>query len=123
MKKIEIVAGNVQVQAELYDTPTAVAIANVLPVSGSANTWGEEIYFSITPELSLEPGAKQEVETGELAYWPSGPAFCIFFGKTPVSISDKPRAYSPVNVFGKITGDISMLKKVENGDSITVRAL
>jgi uncharacterized protein len=64
--------------------------------------------------------AKQEVDVGDLGFWPVGDAFCIFFGKTPVSINEKPRAYSPVNVFGRIKGDVTILKKVSNGDQIKV---
>ncbi len=60
------------------------------------------------------------VEVGELGYWPAGPAFCIFFGPTPVSKDEKPRAYSPVNVFGRVLGDATRFKSVPNGAKVTV---
>jgi len=68
----------------------------------------------------LENDARPEVEVGDLGYWPSGPAFCIFFGPTPVSRDEKPRAYSPVNIFGRIIGDSTLFKTVSNGSNIRV---
>jgi hypothetical protein len=52
---------------------------------------------------------------GEIAYWPPGTAFCIFFGRTPASTGAAPVAASPVNVLGKIDGDLSGLHQVRSG--------
>lgn len=120
MKKIKIHVEKITLEAELKDTPTAEKIFSTLPLEQKANVWGEEIYFMIPLHLDLENDAREEIEIGELAYWPSGPAFCIFFGPTPVSTDKKPRAYSPVNVFGKIIGDTSVLKKVPQNAGIRV---
>jgi len=62
------------------------------------------------------------VAVGDLGYWPTGSAFCIFFGPTPVSQDDEPRAYSPVNVFGKILGNAQVFRQVGSGSSIRVIA-
>ena len=70
--------------------------------------------------MVVETDARTEVAIGDLGYWPVGSAFCIFFGPTPVSTDDTPRAYSPVNVFGRITGDASLLKSVRDGAGIRV---
>jgi len=120
MDKIVIETGEIKLRAELNDSETAKAILNILPLRGSANVWGDEIYFSIPLHIDQAPDAKQEVEIGDLGFWPTGDAFCIFFGPTPVSLSAKPMAYSPVNVFGTITGDATVLKSVSNGDPIRV---
>ena len=120
MKKIQIEVDDLHLSAALYDSDTARAILDILPVSGSANVWGDEIYFSIDLHLEQEPDARQEAEVGELGFWPAGDAFCIFFGPTPVSTDEKPRAYSPVNIFGAIMGDSSVLKKVNNGAIVKV---
>lgn len=120
MKKISISAENVTVEAEMFDTPTADKILEALPYEGSANVWGDEIYFDIPLSIGQEPDARADVEVGDLAYWPAGPAFCIFFGPTPVSSSDKPRAYSPVNIFGKVLGDAKQFKAVSNGAAVRV---
>ena len=91
-----------QVEAELFDTPTGRAVYEALPFQRNVNRWGEEIYFEIPVHCELEDTARAEVQVGDLAYWPNMPAFCIFFGPTPVSTSDQPVAASPVNVFGRI---------------------
>ncbi len=120
MGKIKIEIEELSLEAELYDTPTAQKIMEILPIEGSANVWGEEIYFNIPLQAELEPDAKEEVEVGDLGYWPAGPAFCIFFGPTPVSKGDKPRAYSPVNVFGKVLGDAKQFTSVSSGAKILI---
>ncbi len=120
MKIIVIETGDILLRAELNDSATAKAIYGILPLSGTANVWGDEVYFSIPLQLEQAGDARQEVEAGDLGYWPAGNAFCIFFGPTPVSINEKPRAYSPVNVFGRITGDTSILKKVRSGETLRI---
>ncbi|MBU4388918.1 MAG: hypothetical protein KKH84_01250 [Proteobacteria bacterium] len=120
LQKIIISVEDLSVTAELNDTNTAEKIFEALPIEGTANVWGDEIYFDIPLELDLENDAKADVEVGELGYWPSGPAFCIFFGPTPVSRDEKPRAYSPVNIFGRIIGDSTRLKTVSNGSKIRI---
>ena len=120
MAKIIISVGNVSLKAEMLDTPTASKILEALPIKGSANVWGNEIYFDISLSLKQEPSARADVEVGDLAYWPAGPAFCIFFGPTPVSTGTKPRAYSPVNVFGRVMGDAKQFKGVSSGAAVRV---
>ena len=120
MKTINIEIAEMHLKAELNDSETASAIYDILPWTGTVNVWGEETYFSIPVHLGQAPDARQEVEIGDLAYWPAGNAFCIFFGPTPVSVNENPRAYSPVNVFGRITGDARILKKVRDGETIKV---
>ena len=118
--KIKISSENVEAVAELRDTKTAKSIYEKLPIKGSANTWGEEIYFEIPVSLEAENDAREIVEKGDIAYWPQGKCFCIFFGKTPASQRDEPRAASKVNVFGKIIGDYNVFKEVNDGDEILV---
>jgi len=113
---------DIQLTAELNDTQTARIIAEALPLEGRVNVWGEEIYFSIPVQIDLAPDAVTEVPVGTLAYWPTGRALCIFFGPTPVSVNNQPRAYSPVNVFGRIKGDATVLKQVSDGAIIRIRS-
>lgn len=98
---------------------TSKAIWDALPIEAKANTWGDEIYFSIPVEMDSE-NPKEVVEMGDLGYWPPGNAFCIFFGKTPASRKDEIRPASPVNVFGKILGNPKIFKMVQNGEKITI---
>ena len=116
---ITIIAGAVEVSAELNDTNAAEAVWNALPFSASGNTWGDEIYFRIP--VAAEPEDLQEVvDFGDLAYWPPGSAFCIFFGPTPASRGDEIRPASAVAVIGRITGDPAQLRQVSAGTTVSV---
>ena len=95
-------------------------IIKSLPLKGFANRWGDEIYFDIG--LKLDNGdAQSELEIGTIAYWPPGSAICIFFGRTPISDTDKPKPYSPVVVLGRIIDrEINILQKVKDGEIICI---
>jgi uncharacterized protein len=119
--KIQITAGTVKLQAKLNDCPTAQLILNALPIRAKGNIWGGEIYFTIPVKAKLEKDNSRDVlEEGELGYWPAGSAFCIFFGKTPMSQKNEIRAASAVNILGKITDDLSGLWKVEDGAEVII---
>jgi len=110
-----------QVEAELFDTPTGRAVYEALPLLRNVNRWGEEIYFDLPVHCELEEHARSEVNVGDLAYWPNMPAFCIFFGPTPVSTSGKPKAASPVNVFGRILSpDAGLLSSIPEDANVVV---
>jgi hypothetical protein len=117
---ITITAGSVTLGAELNDGPTAKKIWDALPITGQATAWGDEIYFEIPVQAQQESDARADVQVGELAYWPVGSAFCIFFGPTPASTGSQPRAYSPVNVVGRVLGDATEFKKVSSGETVTL---
>lgn len=123
MKQIRISTENYHWEAELYKTQTAEIIWDSLPFKGTASIWGKEIYFTIPVEIPQEGSAKEIVNIGELGYWQTGNAFCIFFGRTPASSGDEPQAYSPVNVFGIIKNNIAELKKVVGGEQVKVEKL
>jgi hypothetical protein len=113
-RRILVQIGGKSFVGELDDTTiTGKAIWEMLPLEGRGNKWGKEIYFSIPLELP-EEDPKEVVEPGALAYWPPGHAFCIFWGPTPMSRSGECRPYSPVNVFGRLLGDLSELDVVED---------
>ena len=120
MNIITISAGNVSLTAELSERPTAQQIWQALPIEGEANRWGDEIYFEIPVRAGQEPDAREQVEVGELGYWPVGHAFCIFFGPTPVSTDERPRAYSPVNILGRVTGDATRFRAVKDGARVQI---
>jgi uncharacterized protein len=118
-RAIRITAGPVSAEARLNDSKTAGAIWDALPIAAKGNTWGDEIYFDIGVTADAE-AAREVVDLGDLAYWPPGRAFCIFFGPTPVSRGNECRAASPVNVVGKLHGDPSVFKKVPSGTRVTI---
>jgi len=111
VRQIKIILGDLVLDAHLNDSPTAQKVWEALPIETSFNTWGDEIYFSIPVEAELEKDAQEVVESGDLGYWPSGNAFCIFFGPTPISTEGEIRPASAVNMIGKITGDATKLKE------------
>ncbi len=118
--KVAIKSGSLSWTAEIFDTPTGRLIEDALPLEGKASRWGEEIYFSIPASASLEPGASDVVSRGDLGYWPTGKAFCIFFGPTPASRGKEIRAASAVNIFGRVEGDLDKLDQVKNGDKVII---
>ncbi len=118
-KKIMIVAETVQMEAELNDSKTAALIWEALPVSAAASTWGDEIYFAIPVKTGPE-NAVSVVRVGDLAYWPEGSCFCIFFGKTPAPTDTEIKPASPVNLVGRFSEDPELWKKVSAGDTISL---
>jgi hypothetical protein len=115
--------GTLTLDAELLDTPTAKAIKAALPITSSALTWGEEVYFDVPVEVKREADARAVVRPGEVAYWPDGPAIALGFGRTPISQGNETRLASPCNVFAKALGDVKALGKVKAGTKVEVRVL
>jgi hypothetical protein len=89
-------------------------IVRKLPIEGRAAQWKEEVYFE-TPIKMGEEKAKPTVETGTIAFWPMGSAICIFYGKS--------QPYSPVNIIGKVTGNLDLFKQIKSGTKIRVQGL
>ena len=120
MPKLKLTIGDVVINADLLDTPTADALYAAAPFSASANTWGEEVYFDTPCNCPQEADARTVVELGELAYWMGGDAIAICYGRTPVSQGDESRLISPGNVFATTQDDVKQLSRVRGGASITV---
>ncbi len=117
--------GELELSADLSDTATATAIAEALPIETAINTWGDEHYFAIPVQADPEPGASAAVDLGDLAYWPPGNAFCIFFGPTPASHGpDDIRAASAVNVIGSLRSTpVAELRSIRSGARVRIEAL
>ena len=104
-------------EEELNETETARLIWDSLPLEAKANTWGDEVYFDVPVKTGLE-NAVEVVNMGDIGYWPKGPAFCIFFGPTPMSQGDEIRPASAVNIVGKVLGDARVFRAVSDGQGI-----
>ncbi|MBN1268851.1 MAG: hypothetical protein JXB04_04630 [Kiritimatiellae bacterium] len=105
--------------AELNDSASAREIIASLPLEFEMHRWGEEYYGDCGLESGRAKDARDVMEIGELAVWPAGHALCIFFGPTPSSKADEPRAYEPVNPVGRVLSDVMKLKDL--GETIKVK--
>ncbi len=122
MRRIKISVSEIQREAELNDSPMAEAFWKALPIKGKANRWGDEIYFSV-PVAPAEGERKDVVEEGDIAFWPSGRAFCLFFGPTPISTEKEIRPASEVILLGKVEGDLEAFKSVKEGEEVTIEKI
>ena len=122
-RKIIISTENLRMEAILVEGSSADIFWNTLPITGRANTWGDEIYFNVNLQMPLDDDASDLVESGDIAFWPPGGAFCIFFGPTPASLGDEVRAASAVNVLGKIDGDEREFRSVPSGEEVRLEQL
>ncbi|HXV64782.1 MAG TPA: cyclophilin-like fold protein [Vicinamibacteria bacterium] len=120
LRKIRLRIGAVELKAELNRSETASLILDALPIRAAAQRWGDEIYFEIPVRAETEPDAREVMEVGELAYWPPGRALCIFWGPTPASSADEPRAASPVNPVGRVTGNVNRLTGIGSGGEVVI---
>ncbi len=114
MSRIKIVfpAQEVEIEIELLDSLLSDRILDIIPYESTVNTWGEEIYFNIPLHVPIERG-QEVVSPGDVAYWPDGACLCLFFGPTPASRAPgEIRPASPVEVVGKIDGDLGLLKSI-----------
>ena len=119
-RQIEISAGDVIVTAVLNDSDTADELWAALPITARAQTWGDEIYFSIPVSVEEADDSQETVEMGAVAYWPPGSALCLFWGPTPTSAPGEIRPASAVNVMGLIDGDPTVLGGVADGTEVVV---
>ncbi|MFD7439838.1 cyclophilin-like fold protein [Streptomyces sp. NPDC059909] len=109
-----------QLTATLEETPTSKALAGALPLSSTAHTWGEEVYFETPVSPALEADARQVVDPGTVAFWTEGDALALPYGPTPISRGDESRLAGPCNILGRIDGDPRVLATVRSGDPIRV---
>lgn len=109
VRKIIIRIGDIALDAELNESKTAHLVWDALPFEANGQTWGDEIYFRIPVDTQLQ-NPRPVVNLGDIGYWPDGNAFCIFYGKTPASGENDIVPASPVDVIGRVTSDVSVLK-------------
>ncbi len=115
MKKLFIACRDFEVEAELLerDQPkTCDAIWRALPFDDELEIWREEVYFEIPVKIPPE-NPTPKTQAGDVSYWPEGPGFCIFFGRSQPA--------SPVNTFARIKSGVEKFRSARTGDRITVR--
>jgi hypothetical protein len=115
---VSITIQNQQFAAQLDDSPAAKHFLDALPMKLSMSRWGDEDYGDCGLVIPADSTARELMEVGEIAYWPPGSALCFFFGPTPASTDERPRAAFAVLPVGKFTGGVEALKGF--GSSIEV---
>ena len=118
--KIKISIKDIIMDAELFDTPCARAIAAALPIEARPNEWGDEFYFQVPVKMSLDETATTKVNIGDIGYWPPGNALALFFGPTPMSSGPDPVPASEVNLVGRFRGEASALRSAKGAGRIGI---
>ncbi len=121
--RIRIRWSNGSVEGVLDGSPTSARVVGVLPHTATANTWGDEIYFSVPADSELDANAQTVVEPGAICFWVQGSSIAIPFGPTPISEGDECRLVTAVNVIGKLEGDPRGLASIRDGDEITMETV
>jgi hypothetical protein len=117
---VKIHVDNHVLEAELFDTRCAMAIAAALPLEARPDEWGDEFYFAIPVAQPLDETATTRVTVGDIGYWPPGHALAIFFGPTPMSSGTDPVPASEVNLVGRIIGDATLLRNCKGTRKIRI---
>ncbi len=120
MRRLRITAGKTSFEVALDDTPTVEALLEALPFESRAQTWGEELYFEVPVNATLEPEARQIVEPGTVCFWVEGSALALPYGPTPISTDGKPKLVARCNLLGRVVGDARVLAAVRAGDKVRV---
>jgi hypothetical protein len=108
-------------EAELSDAPAARAVADALPLSARMSRWGDEYYGSVDLDIPDDGSGRDLMTVGEIAWWPPGKALCVFFGRTPASTDERPRAASAVLPVGRVTAGLDGLTGLGASIRVTFR--
>jgi uncharacterized protein len=117
IRKIAIRFRDFEVEAELLEKEypkTCDAIWRALPLEAEIEVWKEEIYFEIPVKVKLEKPTTKTT-AGDVSYWPDGPAFCVFFGKS--------QPIGPINTFAVITEEIEDFRELKTGDKVKIERI
>lgn len=101
---IIITAGNKAIKATLDDSKASEEFIALLPQTISMKRWGNREYYGKLPSVISQGGyQRNNYKTGDVAYWPQGNSFAIFYneeGSTAMS--------SPLVIMGKLTSDLNV---------------
>lgn len=120
---VKIVVRKTILRGELFDSPCAQTIVSCLPLEVRPHEWGDEFYFVIPVDLSLDESATRKVNMGDIGYWLPGKALAIFFGPTPMSTGLEPVPASEINVVGRILNDATALRMEKGAKKIRIELI
>ena len=101
--------GGIVLEVALEAGAAAGELLAALPLELSLSRWGDEYYGSLPVKLAVGGKRRDVYAVGEVALWPPGNAFCIFFGPTPASHGTEPRMASPGVPLGRIVAGAEAL--------------
>ncbi len=108
----------------LNQSHTAQEISTKIPFDSEILTWGDEFYFKTGINITeLKDKVTDDVNIGDVAYWPEGSCICVFYGPTPFSKSSKPVPASPVVIIGNTYANPDELRRIHESESIRVMPL
>jgi hypothetical protein len=117
---VKLAFANHELAVELNDGEAAAQLRAALPLTVDMMRWGDGEYYGTLPLPIRSKEQRREVfAVGEVALWPDGNAFCIFFGPTPASHADEPRMASPGISLGKVVAGADAL--AAQGANLRVR--
>jgi hypothetical protein len=122
-RAIRIEAGSVRLYAILAATPTAAAIWEALPLEGPARRQPHAVLLDVSLRCPLELPPKGGMKAGDLALRTDAPAIALHFGPAATDAPADRAPDAPANIFGRITGDVSRLERVEEGMRVRLTPL
>jgi len=66
--RIAILAGELTLTQELFDSACASAIADALPLEAVPHAWGDEFYFEVPVAMPADETATVQVNVGDMGY-------------------------------------------------------
>ena len=123
MRKVILKCKETKLVLDLRETLTADIIYNALPLKSKVQKWGDEIYFETGLSIELESDAKSIVNIGEIAFWNSGSAIAIGYGKTPISKGNEIRLISPCNIWADSKFEKSYIENIKENETIILEKI
>ena len=123
MRKVILKCKETKLVLDLRETLTADIIYNALPLKSKVQKWGDEIYFETGLSIELETDAKSIVNIGEIAFWNSGSAIAIGYGKTPISKGNEIRLISPCNIWADSKFEKSCIENIKENETIILEKI
>ena len=120
MSELIIESGAVTLKARLLSTQTAEIIWHGLPLFSSVRFWGRMIWIDTPFEAYREPGSRDVIEKGEIAFLPDKDDIVVGYGATPIARDGEIRLPSLGNVFARAMGDVDVLREVVDNAKVSI---
>ena len=102
----------------LYDYSEVSSIVTHLDDPNRASNMSNTVHATVGLSIELEKNAKSVVNIGEIAFWNSGSAIAIGYGKTPISNGNEIRLISPCNIWADSKFDKSYIENIKENETV-----